>query len=262
MNSLPPELFAVLFGGFVVLMIVIAIVRNQQEGMRREELAMFAMSAGLRLTAPEELGMANYQGGGGFLSGLIDSMATAYDGFLSRFQGFQPFGEGYDFQVSSLLVGTKNNIDWYLFDYQYTTGSGKDRTRHYYSVYAARVPFSFPQLSLKPENLLTRLGEHLGMRELKFEVNEFNQRYYVTCNQDKVAYDILCPQVIEYLMRQPVRYWQLMGMYILVVQPDEMQASNCYEIMQEITDFVGLLPNYVHQDLGFQPKWTSAFDGP
>ena len=261
MSSFPPELLYVVFGGFIVLMIVIGVIRAKQEGQRRDELGMFAMSAGLQRAAPEMLGMANYQGGsGGFLGGLLNSAAMAYDGFLSRFQGFEPFGEGYDFTVDNLLVGTKNNIDWYFFDYQYMTGNDKDRTRHYYSVFAARVPYTFPKLCLKPENVFTKLGQHLGMHELKFEVDEFNRRYYITCDEQKVAYDILCPQTIEYLMKQPIRYWQLLGMYIVIVEPNTLQAEMCYQIMQEVTDFVSMMPNYVKQDLGFQPRWTNAFD--
>jgi hypothetical protein len=247
-------------GAFFVIMAIVGLLNSRQQGKRREELAMFAVSAGLQWTDPATMGMANYQGGGGFLSSFFNASSMLEDSFLSRFQGFQPFGDGYDFMVNNLMIGTKNNIDWYLFDYRFTTGSGKSRETHRYSIFAARVPYTFPMLSLKPETVLTRMGEHLGLHELKFELDEFNRRYFITCNDDKVAYDILCPQIIDYMMKQPARYWQMFGMYVMVVEPTQLQANACYEVMQEITDLVSMLPNYVRQDLGFQPRWTNAFD--
>jgi hypothetical protein len=250
-----------MFAGVAIIVIVIAILNSQYEKKRTLELADFGKRMGLAMVDSSQMDAPITTSG--FLSGLFSNFSGGdimNSMFLARFEGFEPFGLGYGMRTKNLLVGTKDGTDWYIFDYYYTTGSGKSTQRHHYSIMAARVPFSFPKLTLKPENFFTKVGEHLGMQDLHFESNEFNERYYIQCDQDKVAYDILCPQVIDYMMQQPPRWWQLFSMYIVVADTQALRAETCYQVMSEVTGFVSKLPNYVHQDLGFTPKWTTAFD--
>src|SRR4051795_3514424 len=38
---------------------------------------------------------------------------------------FQPFGQGRSRRSTNLISGSTGGIDWEIFDYRYTTGSGK-----------------------------------------------------------------------------------------------------------------------------------------
>jgi len=246
-----------MFGAIFFVVALVGILSSIRDKKRREELFMFGQSVGLQMVDPVQFGGVAQPTG--FLSMMYSASDYLSAGLLARFQGFQPFGIGHSLSVKNLLVGTRNGVDWYLFDYYYTTGSGKSQQRHHYAIVAGRVPYAFPQLTLKPEDFFTRVGEHLGLHELKFELDEFNRRYFVTCNDEKRAYDILCPQTIEYLMRQPTRWWQFFGPQIVVAQIGDLRPENALHIMQEIADFTSMLPNYVKQDLGFQPTWANAF---
>ena len=245
-----------IFGLIGIVAIVIGIISSRMEKKRTEALANFARSAGLQTMFQSDFDSPYTNN---WFSNLFSDTTTNYS-ILDRFNGFKPFGEGHSIRMRNLIAGTKDGLDWYMFDYFYTVGSGKNQTRYHYAIVAARVPLAFPWLSMKPENILTKVGEHLGLHELNFEVNEFNQRYFVTCNDEKRAYDILCPQTIEYLLGFPTRWWQLGGTYIVIAQMGSLRDDMCFEVMQEVTGFVSKIPNYVRQDIGFQPQWTGALD--
>src|SRR5262245_59879135 len=51
-----------------------------------------------------------------------------------RYEGFTPFGSGSSRQSSNLLHGQRGEVQWQLFDYRYTTGSGKQRQTHRYGI--------------------------------------------------------------------------------------------------------------------------------
>ena len=254
--SIAPFAPIFMFGAIIVIVAIIGIVSSVRDKKRREQLFLFAQSVGLQMVDPFAFSGPPQTGFFSIFNTSSDMLST---GILARFQGFQPFGVGHGMSVKNLLVGTRNGVDWYMFDYYYTTGSGKSQQRHHYAIMAGRVPFAFPQLTLKPEDVFTRLGQHLGMHELKFELDEFNRRYFITCNNEKMAYDILCPQTIEYLMRLPIRWWQFFGPQIMVAQIGDLRPEVALQVMQEVTDFTAMLPNYVKQDLGFQPTWANAF---
>src|SRR5579885_2757436 len=165
MDSLAP-LFIV--AGFAIIFVAIGIWTSRVQAQRTRELEDFAARTGLQMC---DSGAFDAPYTSGFLSNLFSSPDYADLGFIGRFANFYPFGIGYDERVRHLMIGTKDNTDWYFFDYYYTTGAGKSKTSHHFSILAARVPYTFPKLSLKPENVLTKVGEHLGLHELHFESN-------------------------------------------------------------------------------------------
>ena len=46
------------------------------------------------------------------------------------------------------------------------------------------------------------------MHEIKFELDEFNQRYFVKADDERRVFDLLDPRMIDYLMSLPPRSWQ------------------------------------------------------
>jgi hypothetical protein len=255
-------LVLIALGVAALIAIVVAVARAQQKAAeaRRLALSQIAQEHGLvfcpfGLEEPPR----------GFWEKLTTSFSDTNLGrFLERFEGFSPFGQGHSFGVANLLMGRRGQADWYAFDYLYhTTQSNGKSTRtvpHPTGIVAVRLPLSMPRLTLTPENLFHKIGTALGMDELDFELEEFNKRYFVRSDDRKLAYDLLHPRMIEHLMSQESRAWQIGGQYIVqsragYYSPEEVRAS-----IAEIEGFVGLIPHYVEQDHGLPALHASPLD--
>ncbi|HSI73784.1 MAG TPA: hypothetical protein VK934_11475 [Fimbriimonas sp.] len=254
----------VLFALAAIAIVVIGVLVSQAQRRAAE-----ARRAAL-LAIAEEYGLEFYPFGldepaRGFLESLFTGFGETNLGrFLDRFQGFAPFGQGHTFKLTNLMVGRRNDSDWYAFDYLYHTthSTGKTTTTvpHPTGVVAVRVPLALPMLTMTPENLFHKIGNALGMEELDFELEEFNKRYFVRCSDRKMAYDLLHPRMIDYLMTKERRAWQIAGQFILLTKggyytPDEIRAT-----VQEIEGFMSLVPRYVEQDHGLPVIQASPLD--
>lgn len=243
--------------GFVVIaaVAIAASLANQKRlRLRREALFVLAPQLGLTLY-PDGLSSVT---DGGFWEVLTGQASSENSSFLDQFQGFAPFGRGHSHAVKLLMTGRRGEIDWALMDYQYkvTTSNGKTTTTVTYNVgvVAAKVPLAMPQMSLTEENFFNRIGEWVGRREMKTESTEFNDRYFIQTNDEKASYDLLHPQMIEYLMGLPIRFWQMGGTWILLHQSSLYEPQDFVRAMEEIEGFWSRIPAFVREDRG----WITA----
>lgn len=253
-----PEGFILIFLLFIVIAVVVGIAQKKAAEARMAALGALASRHKLSFFP----GVMSSQVEGGFFAQLFSDGSNSTSGrFLAWFQGLHPFGKGHSPEVRNLIYGEEGDIYWVVFDYSYkeTHSDGKTTSTSTYpfSVVCARVKVSLPRIDLTPENIFLRIGNKLGMHELNFESEEFNRRYFVRSEQEKETYDILHPKSIDYLLRQPVRHWQIVGPQILLVESRYADPIVMEEMMAEIAGFVALLPNYVKEDHGFTAKWES-----
>ncbi len=253
------DLFVYVFIGFVIIAIIAAYFSKKAADARRAALAQMAATEGYEFY-PE--GILTAAPTGGFFQTLLSGFGEQEEEkFFHRFAGFSPFGQGHSPGMCNLLVKSENGMDWYLFDYEYKTtqsnGKSTTTTTHPYGIVAVRLPLVLPALSLTPENVFHRIGSKLGVSELTFELEEFNKKYFIRCEEARLAHDLLHPQAIEHLMAHESRHWQMGGMFILLAHGGHYNPLEMRRIVEEIKGFVALIPEYFHQDRGFQPKWTS-----
>jgi hypothetical protein len=78
-----------------------------------------------------------------------------------------------------------------MFQYRYTTGSGKNRRTHHRSCVLVEVPFTAPHLTIGPEGFWSAIGRAIGLRDVEVESPEFNQRYRVSCDDERFAITLL-----------------------------------------------------------------------
>lgn len=244
------------FVAFALIAIVAGYFASEAAKKRREGLFQLA----------HHLGFEFYAEGPGFQRprGFSSLFSEDTDPFLAKFAMFSPFGQGHTPEVKNLICGKRGDRDWYLFDYSYKTtqsnGKTTTTTTHPFGIVAVRLPVVFPVLALTPENVFHRIGSKLGMRELTFELEEFNRRYFITCDEARQAHDLLHPRAIDYLMRQAIRHWQFGGTYILLATPGRPQAMEFERQMRELDGFLDTIPDYVKQDRGFTPTWQTPLD--
>jgi hypothetical protein len=87
-----------------------------------------------------------------------------------------------------------------MFQYQYTTGSGKNRQTHRRSCVLVEVPFTAPHLTIGPEGFWSAIGRAIGVRDVEVESPDFNERYRVACDDERFAITLLDHQMIAWML--------------------------------------------------------------
>jgi len=164
--------------------------------------------------------------------------------------GFTPFGRGNSRRSSNLIHGPLENLEWEIFDYRFTTGSGKNRTTHHYGIVAARIGVVLPQLQIRPEGFFDKLVEMTGFGggDINFESEQFSRRYHVSGSDRRKAYDVMHPQMIEYMLALPAMHWQMKGDVLTIVKRGRFDAPELSAVMRAMGGFVERIPEYVRQD--------------
>lgn len=239
----PPESIWVVWVAGALLVVVIALWAARLERMRAERLAEVAGHLGLvfmpGVVDSDAMGCAPLFGGA-----ATDSVPV-----IDALEGFDPFGRGHSKKASHLLTGPRGEAEWQCFDYRFTTGSGKHRRTHTYGIVAARVPWVFAGLEIRPEGVLDRLGAVVGWKDIQFESEQFNRAYFVTSPDPEQAYAILHPEALEMLLQNSPRNWQFRGDMVVLAKQGVHSPEETLRAVADVEGFLGLLPAYVRQDL-------------
>ena len=130
----------------------------------------------------------------------------------------------------------------------YTDSDGRTRTRtvtenHSEIVSAIMIPFSFPMLSV---------GGGWGGKKVKFESEEFNDRFTVRTDNPKFASDVIHPRTMELLMAQRPPDFRIDGevMRFSVDRHDTQLIGFCADFAHE---FFSRVPSFVWKDLKITP---------
>lgn len=121
----------------------------------------------------------------------------------NRFLG-SPFGAGHGRDVRHVLRGEHRGrpILTFQYSYQETQGSGDNQqtTTYYYTVASLSLPSPKPTLELSREGLGRKILGLVGVRDLQLESEEFNDRFRIKTENERFAYDILHPRMMEWML--------------------------------------------------------------
>ncbi len=130
-------------------------------------------------------------------------------GFTEMLSDFAFMQRGHSRRVSNTLDGNVDGMKIAIFDYRYTTGSGKNKTTHRMSCLMVELPIYGPHLYIRREDWFSTVASWIGMGDIEFESEEFNRRFKVTSNDKRFAYDICHTQMMEYLLANPEGNWEI-----------------------------------------------------
>jgi hypothetical protein len=150
--------------------------RLKAERARRDEMASVAARLGLHFL-PER-----------------DKRLPREFGVLDR------LAQGHDRYASNVVSGCYDGHQVLLFDYHYTTGSGKSRKEHEISFFILFLPRPCPELTIRPAGIFARLAGALGWSDINFESAEFARAFQVRSPDRKFAYDICHPAMMQFLL--------------------------------------------------------------
>lgn len=174
-----PLVFFVLFA---LVAAGVAYYRYVARQRRRQAFAAFAATNGLRYHQQDPFGLLS--------------------------EPFHLFAKGDGRGIENVLDGEWAGVPVRAFDYWYyeeSTDSEGHRSKTYYRFDCALMPIeaACSPLRIDRENVLTRIADHLAMRDLEFELEEFNRAFNVRCEDRKFANDFLDQRMMRWLLGAP-----------------------------------------------------------
>ncbi len=176
----------ILVGLVIVVVVVAAIIHARRKARERTEaLAAMAASSGLAFDA-EHRSISD--------TALAEIFATFRQGDTRRV---------YNTMRGHMTVGNATR-GVQMGDYRYTVtqGSGKNRRRvtYRFSYLLVHMDVTAPELIIRAETFLDKIGAFFGFDDIDFESVEFSKRFSVKGTNKRFAWDLIDPRVMEWLL--------------------------------------------------------------
>jgi hypothetical protein len=212
-------------GIFFVIVVVVAIAAIfygwYVVDKRRKALFAWAQSRGLQFTSEK------------------------YYDFDNRFPAFSCLQQGSSRYAYNVITGSLADKEFLGFDYHYTTGSGKNRQDHHFSAIILQSPILLKPLFVRPENFLDKITEFAGFNDIDFESAEFSRKFYVKSPDKRWAYDVIHPQMMEFLMAAPVFTLQFDLTRIMASRNTTFSVKDYDSAIEVVEGMLERLPEYL-----------------
>lgn len=166
---------ALIIGGIIIFVGLIILLAYWSEKKRREAMQQVA----------EKLECSFRADGSSFLDELADY-------FL--------FGLGHAKRAKNVIASEKPDFDVAIFDYRYTTGSGKNQSTHNQTVVRVRTAgLDLPHFEVRPENFFHKIGGMFGYQDIDFEdYPDFSKRYLLRGDNEEAVREAFSEEVIRF----------------------------------------------------------------
>ncbi|MFA5795468.1 MAG: hypothetical protein WC980_10445 [Candidatus Brocadiia bacterium] len=140
------------------------------------------------------------------------------------------FQKGHSQKAANIIGGQKDGLYTELFDYQYTTGSGKNQSTHHFSICILTLPQSFKYIHIRSEGLFDKLASLVGFNDLDFnQYPEFSKRFWVKSADEEFARVFVSSEIMQFLTSyQKPPHIEIGGNFLAVyftggIKPDKYQ---------------------------------------
>lgn len=180
----------------------------------------------------------------GFIYERYDRSDRAY-----RNYNLELFQRSHDSEAYNIITGDKfgNRIE--LFDYLYTinvTGPETYKETHKCSICLIITKHNFKNLLIRPEDLSDKIASAVGFQDINFESKEFNRRFRIQASDKKFAYDIIHPQMIEFLLsKKGVPYIEMRDNLLMFYAECEIKPAQYISLFNFAWDFYLKIPQYI-----------------
>lgn len=151
---------------------------------------------------------------------------------------------GHSRNATNSIVADSGELRMVLFDYTYTTGSGKHKSTRFYSVVMATShSLQLPQFSLTPENFFHRLGDFFGKKDIDFEDDEiFSRTYLLKGNHEPAIRELFNANRRASLMKlQPVSLEANRNTFIFYRHGKQRNRDHLHQMMEEAFTLYNIL---------------------
>jgi hypothetical protein len=148
---------------------------------------------------------------------------------------FQLFNIGHSKRFSNGMTQEKNGVKISIFEYFYTTGSGKNSTTYRQTVTLFSTPqLKLPQFMLKPEGLFHKIGEIFGAKDIDFEDSPaFSKKYLLKSDIENETRTTFSKEIRNFLSDKVNYIIEGNGMNLLMHTGKRTDATLIPEVLQE-----------------------------
>jgi len=220
-----PFIMPVLIVGVLVVTVVSTIYGMTQARKRLEGLFALAQRLGLNFSAAEDRELPDRYG------------------FLKQ------LAQGDDRYAANVLAGNYQENEILAFDYHYATyhtdKSGRHKEDHWFSFFILTLPAVFPDLTIRRDNLFTRVAEVFGYQDIKFESAEFSKAFCVRSQDKKFAYDVCNARMMEYLLANRDLSIEIETNVLALVFNSRLSVDQIEANLQRLVEIRSRLPEYL-----------------
>jgi hypothetical protein len=165
------------------------------------------------------------------------------------------FGKGDGRGWENIFAGTSEERPVRIGDYWYydeSRDSNGRRTKSYsrFSVCVLDLGLWMPRVEVGAENMFTRLADHVGLRDIEFESEEFNRRFNVKSADREFAFKLLDARMLTWLLETAGgHHYEAAGPHLVTytrrLAPDELS-----DLLFASNGFVSKIPRLVWADHG------------
>lgn len=171
------------------------------------------------------------------------SIPNANVNFFQNSNYYTLFSSGRNRMVDGLMQRQFGSGQLFLFDYQYTSGGGKNSKTYTQTVLAVQsASLNLPYFSLYPESFLSFIGEAFGYNDIDFASHShFSKRYKLSGKDEMAIRQMFHPQLLSYFDQLPTVNIDGGGNYIFVYEQDKTSPiENLNWFIGERMKFVNL----------------------
>jgi hypothetical protein len=206
----------------VVIAAAIAIAYHlYASARRRKELAAYARERGLAFRPDKDRGMKD------------------------RYISFKCLRLGHGRFALNVMTGEMQSLPVEAFDYQYTTGSGKNRRVHRFSAMVVGSAIPLKPLLIRRENAFDKVTEFFGVDDIDFESAEFSRKFFVKSPDRRWAFDVIHQRMMEYLLGAPEYSIQFDRENIIAWRRRRFNRAEFDEAFGLIKGILDRLPGYL-----------------
>lgn len=161
---------------------------------------------------------------------------AGHDQLLSRLKRFQLFNSGRGRTMKNVILGETEVATISIFDYRYTTGSGKNKTTYVQTVVAMESDsLTLPSFTMRPEHLFDRVGSALGFQDIDFADHPQFSKQFVLKGEDEAAirefFD--APLLDFFAARSGIHFECAPGMFIYFVARQKQKVANLRKFLED-----------------------------
>lgn len=124
---------------------------------------------------------------------------------MSEHAALHLFMQGRSRKVRNLIRGTVRDRHVSIFDYRYTVGGGKHQHTYSQTVVSLQPQGrNLPTFTMRPENVLHKLGSMMGYQDIDFEISPgFSKKYLLRGPDDAAIRGVFTSRVLTFFESEP-----------------------------------------------------------